>query len=58
MDYEHFFGLKDTPFRLTPDPDYYFPSEVHKEALQTLLYSIKAQEGFIQITGDPGTVKP
>ena len=57
MDYEQFFGLKDTPFRLTPDPDYYFPSEVHKEALQTLLYSIRAQEGFIQITGDPGTGK-
>lgn len=57
MDYEQFFGLKDTPFRLTPDPDYYFPSEVHKEALQTLIYSIKAREGFIQITGDPGTGK-
>jgi type II secretory pathway predicted ATPase ExeA len=57
MDYEQFFGLKDTPFRLTPDPDYYFPSEVHKEALQTLLYSIRAHEGFIQITGDPGTGK-
>ena len=57
MDYEQFFGLKDTPFRLTPDPDYYFPSDVHKEALQTLLYSIRAQEGFIQITGDPGTGK-
>ncbi|MDY6852120.1 MAG: AAA family ATPase, partial [Thermodesulfobacteriota bacterium] len=57
MDYEQFFGLKDTPFRLTPDPDYYFPSDVHKEALQTLLYSIRAHEGFIQITGDPGTGK-
>lgn len=57
MDYEKFFGLKDTPFRLTPDPDYYFPSEVHKEALQTLVYSIQANEGFIQITGDPGTGK-
>ena len=57
MDYEQFFGLKDTPFRLTPDPDYYFPSEVHNEALQTLMYSVRAREGFIQITGDPGTGK-
>ena len=57
MDYEEFFGLTDTPFRLTPDPDYYFPSDVHKEALQTLIYSIRAREGFIQITGDPGTGK-
>ncbi|MBU2548521.1 MAG: AAA family ATPase [Proteobacteria bacterium] len=57
MDYEQFFGLSDTPFRLTPDPDYYFPSDVHKEALQTLIYSIRAREGFIQITGNPGTGK-
>jgi len=57
MAYEKFFGLKETPFRLTPDPDYYFPSEVHKEALQTLLYSIRAGEGFVQITGQPGTGK-
>jgi len=57
MDYKDFFGFKDAPFRLTPDPDYYFPSGVHREALQTLLYSIRAQEGFIQITGDPGTGK-
>ncbi|MBW2605536.1 MAG: AAA family ATPase [Deltaproteobacteria bacterium] len=57
MAYEQFFGLKDTPFRLTPDPAYYFPSDVHKEALQTLLYSIRAGEGFVQITGEPGTGK-
>ncbi|MBN2468698.1 MAG: AAA family ATPase, partial [Deltaproteobacteria bacterium] len=57
MAYEEFFGLKDTPFRLTPDPEYYFPSDVHKEALQTLLYSIRAGEGFVQITGEPGTGK-
>jgi len=57
MAYEKFFGLKETPFRLTPDPDYYFPSDVHKEALQTLLYSIRAGEGFVQITGHPGTGK-
>ena len=57
MAYEKFFGLKDAPFRLTPDPEYYFPSDVHKEALQTLIYSIRAGEGFVQITGDPGTGK-
>lgn len=57
MAYEQFFGLKDAPFRLTPDPDYFFPSDVHNEALQTLLYSIRAGEGFVQISGDPGTGK-
>ncbi|NOX24959.1 MAG: AAA family ATPase [Deltaproteobacteria bacterium] len=54
---EEFFRLQDTPFRLAPDPDYYFPSDVHKEALQTLLYSINAGEGFVQISGEPGTGK-
>lgn len=57
MAYEQFFGLHEAPFRLTPDPDYFFPSDVHNEALQTLLYSIKAGEGFVQITGEPGTGK-
>ncbi|MEA3332025.1 MAG: AAA family ATPase [Pseudomonadota bacterium] len=57
MDYLTFFGFQDAPFRLPPDPQYFFPSHSHQEALQTLLYSIRAGEGFIQITGDPGTGK-
>jgi type II secretory pathway predicted ATPase ExeA len=57
MAYEKFFGFKEAPFRLTPDPAYYFPSDVHKEALHNLLYSIRAGEGFVQITGAPGTGK-
>ncbi|CAN2043075.1 general secretion pathway protein A [Candidatus Magnetomoraceae bacterium gMMP-13] len=57
MAYEDFFGLKDTPFRLSPDPDYYFPSNVHNEALQNLIYSIRSGEGFVQITGEPGAGK-
>lgn len=57
MDYKKFFGFKEAPFHLTPDPAYFFPSNAHREALQTLLYSIRAGEGFVQITGDPGTGK-
>lgn len=57
MTYEAFFNLKDEPFRLTPDVDYFFPSEEHSEALETLLYSIKAGEGFVQVTGEPGVGK-
>ena len=57
MDYKHFFGFSNAPFHLTPDPAFYFPSDGHREALQTLLYSIRAGEGFVQITGDPGTGK-
>ncbi|MEA1923227.1 MAG: AAA family ATPase [Pseudomonadota bacterium] len=57
MDYLTFFGFHDAPFRLPPDPQFFFPSHSHQEALQTLLYSVRAGEGFIQITGDPGTGK-
>ncbi len=57
MSYEAFFHLDDAPFRLPPDPDYYFPSRRHREGLETLLYSINAGEGFVQITGEPGVGK-
>lgn len=57
MDYKKRYGLKEAPFRLSPDPDFFFPSETHRDALETLLYSIRSGEGFIQITGQPGTGK-
>ncbi|MDX1776658.1 MAG: AAA family ATPase, partial [Desulfobulbales bacterium] len=57
MSYEEFFHLKDAPFRLTPDPDYFFPSGGHKEALDTMVYSIRSGEGFVMITGTPGVGK-
>jgi len=57
MTYQDFFKLKDTPFRLTPDLDYFFRSEGHGNALETLLFSIRSGEGFVQITGQPGVGK-
>jgi len=57
MDYQEFFNLTDSPFRQTPDLQYFFPSPGHKDALESLFYGIDAGEGFIQITGMPGTGK-
>ncbi|WP_300459675.1 AAA family ATPase [Desulfobacula sp.] len=57
MDYKKRYGLKEAPFGLSPDPEFFFPSETHRDALETLLYSIQSKEGFIQITGPPGTGK-
>ncbi|EFI34705.1 AAA ATPase [Desulfonatronospira thiodismutans ASO3-1] len=57
MNYQKFFGFKEAPFHQSPDPAYYFSSETHREALQLLVYSIRAGEGFVQVTGDPGTGK-
>jgi general secretion pathway protein A len=55
--YEAFYGFKEKPFTLTPDPRYFYPSRVHREALDHLLYGIREREGFIVITGDVGTGK-
>jgi general secretion pathway protein A len=55
--YTSFFGLKENPFNLTPDPRYLFLSLYHKEALDHLLYGINERKGFIAITGGIGTGK-
>lgn len=55
--YLEFFGLKEKPFSLTPDPKYFFLSETHKTNLDLSLYGIKSREGFIVITGAIGTGK-
>ncbi|MEE9584108.1 MAG: AAA family ATPase, partial [Candidatus Brocadiales bacterium] len=55
--YLEFFGLKEKPFSLTPDPKYFFFSETHKTNLDLSLYGIKTREGFIVITGAIGTGK-
>ncbi len=56
-DYLSFFGLKDHPFRITPDTDYFYPSQAHKAALEALKYGILRREGFLVLTGEPGMGK-
>lgn len=55
--YEAFYGLREKPFSLTPDPKFFFLSQAHREALDHLLYGVQQREGFIAITGDVGTGK-
>jgi len=55
--YEKFYGFAEKPFNLTPDPDYFFLSSVHKRALDYLVYGLEAGMGFIQITGEIGSGK-
>ncbi len=55
--YLDFFGLKEKPFSITPDPSFLFLSETHLEALNHLFYGVKNGEGFILITGDVGSGK-
>ena len=53
--YESFFGLREKPFSLLPDPDFLFMSSKHSLALSILEYSLAGQAGFCAITGGPGT---
>jgi general secretion pathway protein A len=55
--YTSFFGLREKPFAITPDPRYLYLSERHAEALAHLLYGINESGGFIQLTGEVGTGK-
>ena len=55
--YTSYFGFKENPFSLTPDPNYLYLSRHHKEAFDHLLYGINERKGFIVITGGVGTGK-
>ncbi|MFO7603480.1 MAG: AAA family ATPase [Gammaproteobacteria bacterium] len=55
--YQHYFGLKEAPFSLSPDTDYFFAYGHYAQALNTLLVGLKTGEGFIKVTGEVGTGK-
>lgn len=55
--YRKHFGLRETPFSITPDTAFSFASGAFQEALNTLLVAVKNGEGFIKITGEVGTGK-
>lgn len=55
--YKNFFGLKERPFKLVPNPAYLFLSRSHEEALAHLKYAIVQGDGFVLITGEVGTGK-
>jgi general secretion pathway protein A len=55
--YNKFFGLKQEPFSIAPDPHYLFMSERHREALAHLLYGVRSGGGFVLLTGEIGAGK-
>ncbi|HEY9025288.1 MAG TPA: AAA family ATPase [Burkholderiaceae bacterium] len=55
--YVPFFGLKQKPFSIAPDPRYLFMSERHREALAHLLYGVQGGGGFVLLTGEIGAGK-
>jgi general secretion pathway protein A len=55
--YLSFYGFKDEPFRLTPDPRYLHLSEPHRAALTAVLEGIFYRKGLVMLTGPIGTGK-
>ena len=55
--YLRYYGLEKKPFDITPDPEFLFLSDSHKEALAAIVYGVENRKGFIVITGEVGLGK-
>jgi general secretion pathway protein A len=55
--YAEYYGLRQEPFSIAPDPRLLFMSEQHREALAHLLYGVQGGGGFVLLTGEIGTGK-
>lgn len=55
--YQSFYGFKEMPFNITPDPRFLYLSPTHLEALQHLKYGVKEKKGFIVLVGEVGCGK-
>jgi general secretion pathway protein A len=55
--YKDFYGLREYPFNMTPDPQFLFLSHNHRIALDVLRFGIKERKGFLVITGEIGAGK-
>ncbi len=55
--YNDYFKLTRSPFEISPDPRFLFPTKVHNEALAGLYYGVKGRKGCMVLTGEVGTGK-
>jgi general secretion pathway protein A len=55
--YDRYFGFPESPFRVTPDPRFFYTNSVYQEADAILRYGIEGRKGFTVITGEVGTGK-
>lgn len=55
--YQGFYGLKENPFRLSPDPSFICMTDQHQEALSGLIYSVCTRPGLTVLVGEAGTGK-
>lgn len=55
--YYDYYQLKENPFNVTADPDFFFESQNHSEAISSLMYGIDQRKGILVVTGEVGTGK-
>ncbi len=55
--YEEVYKLSGNPFKLTPNPEFFYPSRIHKKVMAYLQYGLEQGDGFIVVTGNVGTGK-
>ncbi len=55
--YNDYFGFREAPFNITPDPRFLFFSHTHQEAFDQLMFGIHQRKGFILLTGEVGSGK-
>jgi general secretion pathway protein A len=53
----NFYGLREQPFGVTPDPRFLYLSPAHREALASMFYGIDAERGFLALIAKPGMGK-
>lgn len=55
--FENYFGFRETPFGVTPDPRFFYGNPLYLEGLSTLAYGIQGKKGLLLLTGEVGTGK-
>ena len=55
--YRAFFGFREKPFNLTPDPKFLYLNASYREALAALRYGVVDRKGFVSLIGEAGTGK-
>lgn len=55
--YNEYYQLSENPFNATADPDFFFSSKTHSEAVANLIYGIEQRKGILVVTGEIGTGK-
>ena len=55
--YQTHFGLRESPFNITPNPAFFYSGNARGDILEALLYAVGHGEGIIKVTGEVGTGK-